>query len=140
MVIGDALNHPGVSGTLGALLGMPVLAGVDDVVLDPADPGRVLASRRAGSDVETLAATPPLLVAVAAKAAEKEIPAVKDLMAARKRPIDTVDAEQAGARSQDKVTVVGSRARETHTARIFGGDTATAARDLVAELRKEGVL
>ena len=140
VVIGDALNHPGVSGTLGALLGMPVLAGVDDVVLDPADPGRVLASRRAGSDVETLAGTPPLLVAVAAKAAEKEIPAVKDLMADRKRPIDTVDAEQAGAPSQDTVAIVGSRAPETHTARIFGGDTATAARDLVAELRKEGVL
>ena len=106
VVIGDALNHAGVAGTLGALLGIPVLVGIDDVVLDPADPGRVLASRRAGPDVETLAAT--------------------------------VDAEQAGAPSQDTVAIVGSRAPETHTARIFGG--ATAAGDLVAELRKEGVL
>ncbi len=138
VVIGDALNHAGVAGTLGALLGIPVLVGIDDVVLDPADPGRVLASRRAGPDVETLAATPPLLLAVAAKSGEKDIPAVKDLLAARKRPITTVDAEQAGAPSQDTVAIVGSRAPETHTARIFGG--ATAAGDLVAELRKEGVL
>lgn len=140
VVIGDALNHAGVVGTLGALLGVPVLAGVDDVVLDPDSSGRVLVSRKAGSDVETLAATPPLLVAVAAKSAEKDVPAVKDLLAARKRPIDTVAAQQVGAPGEETVTVTGSRAPQSHTARIFGGDVTTAVGDLVAVLRGEGVL
>ena len=35
VVMGDAVDHPGVAGVLGALLSMPVLPSVDEVTVDP---------------------------------------------------------------------------------------------------------
>jgi electron transfer flavoprotein beta subunit len=128
-----------VAAALGALLGMPVVAGVEEVSQDS---GRVLARRKVGADVETLAATPPVLIAVAAVSAEKDIPGMKQLLAARQRPIDTVSADEAGAPAPgaDAVTAIGSRATSGRTAHLFDGDAADAARHLVAALRGDGTL
>ena len=125
---------------LGALLGLPVLAAVVDVALDPDDHDSVLARRKVGDDVETLLVPGPALVAIVAQAAEKEIPGVRQMIAARKMPVEALDATAAGLSTEEPVVVVGSRVPQTNIACLFEGDPPTAARALIAALRREGVL
>ena len=140
VVMGDAVDHPGVAGVLGALLSMPVLPSVDEVTVDPTDPRRVLVRRRAGTIVETIAAPSPVLVAVAAASGEKDPPGVREQLAARKRPIEMASLSEAGAPAANNVAVAASRVPPTSSARLFEGDIAQASRELVAALRADHVL
>lgn len=140
VLMGDAQDHPGVAGTLGALLGMPVLLGVQGVTVHGDDSLRLLARRRVGTGLETLGAPSPVLAAVAAESTEKDVPGVRQLMDAHKRPIEKAGAVEAGAPGLEAVTLIGSRVPDSHVARIFDGDPASAARDLISSLTADGVL
>lgn len=136
-LVGDSDEHPGVGVALAGHLGWPVLAGV--ITASVAD-GRVIAVRRIGDVEETLSAATPVVLVVAAAAAEPKAPGMKELLAARKRPVSTAALADLGVGPADAVEVVGTRLPETTSARLFDGDPAEAARQLVAALRTEGVL
>jgi electron transfer flavoprotein beta subunit len=140
VVMGDMAENPGVAGTLAALLGVPALLHVDSVGIAGEGTRRLEARRTNGSCVETLAVDAPALVAVAAASAEKRTPGMKELLAARKRPVEKVPAADIAAPASDRFEEVASLPPAGHTARIFQGDPAQAAADLVAALRADGVL
>ena len=137
VLIGDCEEHPGVGVTLAGHLGWPVLAGV---LAASTEGGRVVATRRVGEVEETLSAATPVVLVVAAAAAEPKAPGMKELLAARKRPVTATALADLGMAVPDDVEVRGTRLPETTAARVFDGDPAAAARELVAALRNEGVL
>ncbi len=139
IVMGNALETAGVVGYLGGLLGLPVIGGVETVEVDPANPGRVLVRRQVREVVETLSVPTPVLVGVSAVAAEKSPPGMKELLAARKLPVEVVDAATITA-DDEAVTLVGTRLPISKNVRIFDQDAATASQSLVAALRADGVL
>jgi electron transfer flavoprotein beta subunit len=137
VVIGDAEEHPGVGVTLAAQLGLPVLAGV---VAAAADAGRVEVTRRVDGVDERVSAPVPVVLVIAAQAAETKAPGMKELLAARKRPVSTVGAAELGIDLADAVTTEARRRPELTGAELFTGDPTDAARQLLAALRSEGVL
>ncbi len=137
VLVGDAEEHPGVGVAVAARLGWPVLAGV--LSASAAD-GRVVAVRRSGDVEETLSVATPAVLVVAARSAEAKAPGMKELLAARKRPVAATTLGELGVTAEDAVVSRSTRLPQTTAARLFDGDPAQAARSLVDALRAEGVL
>ncbi len=132
IVMGDTREHAGVAAAVAARLGLPALLGVGDLAVED---GRVLAHRTIGSEQETIAVTGPAIIGITARAAEKKAPGMKEMLAARKRPVDRIEV---GSAPSGVVELVATREAPGRTATIFQGETAAA--DLVAALRTEGAL
>ncbi|GAA3808185.1 electron transfer flavoprotein subunit beta/FixA family protein [Cellulomonas soli] len=137
VLIGDAEEHAQVPTTLAGHLGVPALLGVlDATVVD----GRVQVRRAVDGQVETLTVTGPVVLAVAAEGPEGRAPGMKELLAARKRPVTALAFADLDLAATAGLTETGTRLPEQGTARLFRGDPADTARELVAALRTEGVL
>ena len=126
-----------VAVALAGKLGWGVVAGVTRAAVTG---GRVAAVRRVGDVEETVSAATPVVLGVAAEAAEPKAPGMKELLAARKRPVTTTTLADLGLDPVDPVDQRGTRVPEVTAARLFDGEPADAARALVAALRNEGVL
>jgi len=137
VVIGDAEAYPGVPAALAGVLGWPALLGVSTATCAG---GRVLATRRMGDREQTVSLGLPALLAVAAASAEKQAPGMKEVLAARKRPIRMVSLADLGIGLHDVPQSRGTRVPEVGSARIFEGSPASAAGQLLAALREDGVL
>ncbi len=137
VVIGDAEAYPGVPAALAGLLGWPALMDVSTATITG---GRLVAIRRADDREQTLSLGLPAVLAVAAASAEKQAPGMKEVLAARKRPITSVSLADLAAKPIDRLELRGSRLPEAGSARIFDGTPASAAGQLVAALREDGVL
>ena len=137
VVIGDAEAYPGVAPTIAGLLGWPVLLGVTGAT---AEAGRVHASRRVGAIDQSLSLPLPAILGVAAAGAEKQQPGMKEVLAARKRPVTAQAIAALGVAPRAPLEARGNRVPETGNARIFEGDPEAAAAGLVAALRADGVL
>ena len=135
LVIGDAQANPGVAPALAGELGWPALLGVTSAGVAG---GRVTATRRVGDREQVLSAAPQLVLGVAAAAAEKQPPGIKDVLAARKRPVVTCSVGEFGVIEPERLQTRGRRAPDSAPGRIFTGEDAAA--DLVAALRADGVL
>jgi len=140
VVMGDMAENPGVAGALASQLGVPALLHVDSIGIAEDRARRLVARRTAGDQVETLAVDAPALVAVVAAAAEKKTPGMKELLAARKRPVEKISAADLGAPSADRFEPVASRLPAGHAARIFQGEPGQAVEALVSALRADGVV
>jgi electron transfer flavoprotein beta subunit len=137
VVIGDAEEHAQVPAALAGHLGVPALLGVTEAtVVD----GRVQVRRTTGGEVETLTVAGPVVLAVSAAGPEGRAPGMKELLAARKRPVTTLALADLDVPAGAELTEGGTRLPEHGTARIFRGEPADTARELVAALRSEGVL
>lgn len=137
VVIGDAEAYPGVVPVLAGILGWPALLGVSEATW--AD-GRVVAVRRMGADEQTVAIALPAVIGAVAAAAEKQAPGMKEVLAARKRPVTVLSVADLDASPADRLEVRSSGAPQAGSARLFDGDPAAAATQLVAALRADGVL
>jgi electron transfer flavoprotein beta subunit len=136
VVIGDSKQDPGVAPTVAGHLGWTALAGlVSASVVD----GRVAAVRRSAAEQRTIGAPPPLVLGVAAEADVDTKPGMKELLAARKRPLTTWSMADLGLAVAD-VRSTGTRRPDAVVATLFEGDPATSAAQLVAALRADGVL
>jgi electron transfer flavoprotein beta subunit len=102
--------------------------------------GRVQIVRKQGKNEQTVSIATPVVIAVSAVSAEKAAPGMKEQLAARKRPITKLTLAAMGVSSEEKVLSRGTRVPDVAAARIFDGDPAVAARQLVAALRDQGVL
>lgn len=136
-VIGDSEEYSGVPVALAGLLGWAAVAHVSTA---SASEGRILIERKQGKDVQTIGIAAPAVIAVSAASAEKSAPGMKEQLAARKRPITKLTLTNIGAPGEDKVVCKGTRLPEVTAARVYDGDPAVAAGQLVAALRDEGVL
>lgn len=137
VLMGDMQEHAGVAGALGGLLGIPALLDIHDVSVDPNNPGQLIVRRKTLEGIQSFRVKPPVLLAISAERAETQAPGVKQLLAARKLPVERFEAEN-GQSFSSSARVVGQRAPEARIARMFEGDNAAA--DLVAALRVDGVL
>ncbi|WP_372595654.1 hypothetical protein [Actinotalea sp.] len=137
VLVGDAEEHLGMGAALAGHLGWPALAGV---LSASASDGCVEAVRRTGDLDETVAVQTPVVLMISATAAEPKAPGMKELLAARKRPVEMVTTTELGVEVQDTVTAHGTRVPEVTAARLFTGDPTQAAAQLIAALRTEGVL
>lgn len=137
VLMGDAEAYPGVVAALAADLGWAVALGVTTVAFDG---GRLVAGRRVGDDEQTMSLGLPAVLGVAATSAEKQVPGMKEVLAARKRPVTTLSLEALGIVPADRLESRAGRVPESGSARIFEGDPASASGQLVAALRADGVL
>lgn len=136
VVIGDSRQEPGVAAALAGRLGWTaVLAAQTAALVD----GQVQVTRRIGDSRQTITARTPVVIGIAAEADLDKAPGMKELLAARKRPVNRLGLAELGVDARD-VQVLGHRRPEATPARLFGGDPAQAAGQLVSALRAEGVL
>lgn len=148
VLCGDGSTDVGaklVPAYLAGLLGWPCLM---EVTALSGAPGEWVVERAYGAGTQQLRATAPLVLGVATDAAVPRAAGMKDILAASKKPVETLTADDLA----EVGGVVGLRAGgvELIEARppvlrprrhqIFDGEPAAAARDLVAALRTEGVL
>lgn len=137
VVIGDADPYPGVPATLAGVLGWPGLLGVSTATF--AD-GRMLATRRIGEREQTVRVGLPAVLAVAAVSSEKQPPGMKEVLAARKRPIGAVCLADLGIEPHDRLKSRCTRVPDVGSAHLFEGSPVSASAQLVAALREDGVL
>jgi electron transfer flavoprotein beta subunit len=137
VVIGDAEAYPGVPAALAGILGWPAVLGVSTATFTD---GQLVATRRIGGLVQTVSLALPAVLAVAAASAEKHVPGMKEILAARKRPITTVSRAELGTGPLDGLQSQGAHVPEDGSARIFEGSPVAAARQLIAAMRADGVL
>ncbi|MDY0243007.1 MAG: hypothetical protein RBR34_12615 [Rhodospirillaceae bacterium] len=137
VVIGDSEEYAGVPVALAGLLGWPAVAHVGSAAVSD---GRVRIIRKQGRNEQTISIAAPVVIAVSAASPEKNIPGMKEQLAARKRPITKLTLAAVGAGCDDRLSSTATKLPETTAARVFAGDPAAAAAQLVAALRGEGVL
>ncbi|MTJ83988.1 MAG: electron transfer flavoprotein subunit alpha [Telmatospirillum sp.] len=137
VVIGDSEEYSGVPVALAGLLGWPAVAHATSA---EAAGGRIRVVRKQGRNDQTISLATPAVISIAAASPEKKVPGMKELLAARKRPITRQTLADIDAAGPDGVTTKGTRLPDGAAARLFDGDPANAARQLVAALRDEGVL
>ena len=134
VVIGDSEAHPGVASALAGFLGWPVVCGALNAV--PADDG-IEVTRKIDDREETIRLQLPVVIGVSAASAESRTPGMKELLAARKRPVTAVTLAELGTSVGSTLVVAGTRRPERTIAQIFSGDDRVD--QLVAALRAEGV-
>ena len=136
-VIGDAEAYAGVPAALAGALGWPAMLGVSTAT---AVGGRVVATRRMGDREQVVSLALPAVLAVAAASAEKQAPGMKEVLAARKRPISAVPMADLGIQPRDRLQSRSTDVPEVGSAHIFDGSAASATGQLLATLREDGVL
>lgn len=134
VVMGDARDAAGVAGALAAYLGLPLVAGVRDFAADPDDPGRIVAHRKTDKTLETLLIAVPALITVSAVEDEKNVPSMKQMLAAKKAPVE------GRALPATEIEKTAQRRPQVKRAKIFDGPVEQAVKDLVAALRADGIL
>ena len=137
VLMGDMQEHAGVAGVLGALLEIPTLVDINNVSVDPDNPGQLIVRRKTLDGIQTFRVKPPVLIAISAERAETQAPGAKQLLAARKLPVERFEAEN-GQTFDGDAKVMEQRTPKARIARLFEGDNA--AENLVAALREDGVL
>ncbi|MBR3181884.1 MAG: hypothetical protein IKF56_04515 [Eggerthellaceae bacterium] len=142
VVVGDSDWNLGVPVALMAQLGITSFAGVVDVEAARGGTWRLFCKE--GSIVNVVEARPPFLLAVRGQTAEKEAPGMKQVLAARKKPQVTLTADAPEFADMPKrggfVEEGAVSLPESVGATMICGDSEEAARDLVAALKRDGVL
>lgn len=133
VVIGDSKQEPGVAPMLAASLGWPCVLGLVSATVED---GQLRATRTMGTDSVTFSVPTPVVLGIEAEADVDKAPGMKEMLAARKRPVSKL---MAGVGVTD-LESTGSRKPEAAPARILDGDPDDSTAQLVAALRDEGVL
>ena len=138
VVMGDCAWDQMVPVSLAAQLGWPALAGVLSATPE-GDHLRV--TRRTVAGAQVVDVIPPVLLAVAARHTEQKTPGMKQVLAARKKPLEKVTTATLGVTHGGDVRLRGTALPETTAGRVFDGtDPAAAVEQLLAALASEGVL
>lgn len=136
VVVGDAEEHPLVAAALAGLLGWPAVLGATSA---KSGPEGIEVVRRSGDTDDVLTVTPPVVLGVRAASAEAHAPGMKELLAARKRPVERHGVAELGVTPPAPLTELGTRLPDRTGAQMFTDEPKAAARALVAALRAAGV-
>lgn len=135
VTIGDSVWSPMVPSLLAAELGWPCIMAVDAVHHEN---DTLVVTRRFGAGTQDIAVSVPVVLAVAARREEDQKPGMKQVMQARKKPIE-IQAAQVGDVSTFEA--VGVHKPTAQASKLFdGADTTAAVAQLVSALQYEGVL
>jgi electron transfer flavoprotein beta subunit len=143
VLIGDSSWDYGIVAALAGELGWISFAGVTAV---KANAEGLKVSKRLGFVNQVIQAECPAFLAVVASREEKSAPGMKDVLAARKKPVQTLslgelDIKDNNAKSNVKVHSKGTRFPDTPPARIISGnDPHAACAELLSALSADGVL
>lgn len=137
VAIGDNVWDPMVPSLLAGFLGWPAVSAVDEV--KPAD-GGLTVTRRYGTGTQDIAVTGPVVLAVSARREEETKPGMRVILQARKKPLDTVQAEGIGDAAAYQVQ--GNRKPDAVASKIFDAteDLDGAVAQFVQAMQMEGVL
>jgi len=124
---------------LGALLDLPVITSAKEISIDG---NTVTVTRKLDDCVETVSAEFPAIIAVLPEANVPDIPGLKAVMAASKKPVTEWRAADLITDATPLSWVTSVKGYETNRKNIVfaEGDAAERVKQLVAALRKEGVL
>lgn len=129
-----------VPAVLAGALGWPSLGNVRSVT---ASAGDLLVERQLTTGTQTLRLTGPAVVSVSSGAVTPRLPAMKDILAAARKPAQDValDSLDLPPLPQPVVTATGAPQRRARRGVVIdGSDPAAAATRLVAALRADGTL
>jgi len=136
ILVGDSKQDAGVAVALAGLLGWPAMVGLITAFIEDA---QLLGLRRVGAQMVRLKVPTPVVLGIAAEGEDARVPGMKELLAARKRPVTTIPLSDLNVETADPA-VVGHRQAAHTTARLFDGTPDEAAAKLLAALKAEGVL
>jgi electron transfer flavoprotein beta subunit len=137
-IIGDSVWDIGVVSAMAGQLDWPAVAGVVSATVEH---DILQVTRKLGNALQVLEVEGPALLAVSASRAEKEAPGMKEVLAARKKPVEKLTMADLGLVPEKTVHSTGTRFPDTPPAHIIdGSDPVAACEQLVAELRTEGAL
>jgi electron transfer flavoprotein beta subunit len=124
---------------IGALLDIPVVTSVMEVAQSD---GRLIAKRRLDDCVESVEVPYPVVLSILPEMIAAPIPGLKAIMAASKKPVTQISADELAGSYGLKATVeeTGGCIVERKGIRIDGDGPDECACNLVAALEKEGVL
>jgi electron transfer flavoprotein beta subunit len=138
LLIGDSSWDYGVVSAVVGQLGWPALA---NVVSAKTEGGRLQVTQKVGAVTRVVEVGGPVVLAVAASRAEQHVPGMKQVLAARKRPVTKFTVADLGISPVGKAISGGTKLPDKPAAKMFdGGDPAAAATQIVAALRTDGVL
>jgi len=138
VLVSDSVWDLSVVAAVTGGLGWPALAGV--IAAEAVTDG-LLVTRRAGSGSEVVALPTPAVLAVAATHAEAGAPGMKDVLAARKKPVEKLTLAGLGVMPAMAAATRATRLPDVAGARLIDGtDPAAAAAELLAALRSDGTV
>ena len=133
--IGDAVWSPMVPSLLAAELGWPCILAVDAV---RPEGDALVVTRRFGAGTQDVAVSGPVVLAVAARREEGAKPGMRQVLQARKKPVDTVPASFGDVQTFE---AIGVHEPTAQASKLYdGADPAAAVAQLVSALQSEGVL
>jgi electron transfer flavoprotein beta subunit len=138
VLVGDSAWDRAVPVCLAGQLGWPALAEVKSAKVED---GRLRVTRRFGGGTQVVDVAKPAVLAVAGSRAEQDPPGMKEVLAARRKPLSRVTLGELGVEPDALVRSRGTALPDTAPARVIeGADPASAAAQLVAALRADGVI
>ena len=137
VTIGDSEWDPAVPPMVAALLGWPAIMMVDEV---KAEDGSLLVTRRHGAGTQDLRVDVPVVLGVAARREETDIPGMRVVLQARKKPVTTVTVEELGL-DVPAFTALDTHLPEKTASCVYdGSDPEKAVGQLIQALQAEGAL
>ncbi|MGG0717036.1 hypothetical protein ABE096_05455 [Robertmurraya massiliosenegalensis] len=138
VLIGDSVWDYGVVSALVGQLDWPAVAGV---ISASTEQGNLQVTRKVGNSSQVLEVKSPVVLAVSASRAEQKAPSMREILAARKKPIEKLTLADLGLNFENTVNSKGTKLPYTPPARIIdGSDPVIASEQLVAALRADGIL
>lgn len=138
VIIGDSSWDYGVVSALTGKLGWPAIAGV---VAAEAEQDRLRVTRKMGSMTQVLEVKRPVVLAVVASREEQNTPGMKEVLMARKKPVEQLSLAELALAPTATVNFRGTRFPDTPPACIINGaDPAAACAQLMAILSADGVV
>ena len=139
VAIADGEWEPAAAAALAGELGWPVVLMVDDV---RPEGDALVVTRRFGMGTQELRVHKPVVLGAAARREEQDKPGMKAILAARKKPTETIDASDLGiSQRSSKLSTVGTKPPAQANSKIFDGDDPAAAAEwVVSALKADGIL
>jgi electron transfer flavoprotein beta subunit len=139
VLIGDSVWDYAVVSALAGELGWPALAGV--VAAEAVGESLLQVTQKAGSVSWVLDIKGQALIAAAATQEEKNAPGMKDVLAARKKPVEKLTLAELGITLDENLSARGTRFPDTPPAHLIdGSNPAAACAELLNALAADGVL
>lgn len=132
IIMGDSQEYSGVVPATAAKLGINMIVGAQDVRPDGESANTVLVTRATAHSQETLRVHTPALISIAAVGTEKTRPTMRQVMAAKKMPVERIEVTAEG---EEKLNITGTRLPEKRRAVMF-----ESAEELVNALRERELI
>lgn len=138
VLIGDSAWAPALPALLGAKLGWTCLTGVVEARKEG---DGLVVKRRTQSMEQDIRLSLPAVLGIQALRESEDKPGMKQILAARKKPVEILAIQELGFDHPDAVAAVGTALPDSTAAKIINGeDAADIAKKLFETLKTEGVL